>query len=94
MLLLTGPMFVPIVESLGFSPVWFGVVFCMNMHISYLTPPFGPSVFYMASVAPKGVSVTDVYKANLPYLWLTFIGLGIVMIFPELSLWLPSLMSH
>ena len=93
-LLLTGPMFVPIAESLGFNLVWFGVIFCMNMHISYLTPPFGPSVFYMSSVAPPGISVTDVYKANLPYLLLTFVGLAIVMIFPELSLWLPSLMSH
>lgn len=93
-LLLTGPLFVPIVVTLGFDPVWFGVVFCMNMHISYLTPPFGPSVFYLASVAPKGISVTDVYKANLPYLWLTFVALAIVCAFPGLSLWLPSLMSH
>jgi len=93
-LLLTGPMFVPIIESLGFDPVWFGVVYCMNMHISYLTPPFGPSVFYMASVAPPGINVTDVYKANLPYLWLTFVALAITCIFPGLSLWLPSLMSH
>jgi tripartite ATP-independent transporter DctM subunit len=93
-LLLTGPMFVPIVISLGFDPVWFGVVFCMNMHISYLTPPFGPSVFYMASVAPEGITVTDVYKANMPYLWLTFVALAITLAFPGLSLWLPSLMSH
>jgi tripartite ATP-independent transporter DctM subunit len=91
-LLLTGPMFVPIVVSLGFDPIWFGVVYCMNMHISYLTPPFGPSVFYMASVAPPGINVTDVYKANLPYLWLTFVALAITCIFPGLSLWLPSLM--
>lgn len=93
-ILLTGPMFVPIVVTLGFDPVWFGVVFCMNMHISYLTPPFGPSVFYMASVAPKGINVTDVYKANLPYLWLTIVALIIVCAFPGLSLWLPSLMSN
>ena len=91
-LLLTGPMFIPIIQSLGLDPVWFGVVYCMNMHISYLTPPFGPSVFYMASVAPPGISVTDVYKANLPYLWLTFLALAIVCAFPGLSLWLPSLM--
>lgn len=92
-LLLTGPMFVPIIIALGFDPVWFGVVYCMNMHISYLTPPFGPSVFYMASVAPEGITVTDVYKANMPYLWLTFVALAITCAFPELSLWLPSLMS-
>ncbi len=93
-LLLTGPMFVPIIQSLGFDPVWFGVVYCMNMHISYLTPPFGPSVFYMASVAPEGISVTDVYKANMPYLALTFVALAITCAFPILSLWLPSLMSQ
>ncbi len=92
-LLLTGPMFVPIIIALGFDPVWFGVVYCMNMHISYLTPPFGPSVFYMASVAPEGINVTDVYKANMPYLWLTFVALAITCAFPGLSLWLPSLMS-
>lgn len=93
-LLLTGPMFIPIIVAQGFDPVWFGVVFCMNMHISYLTPPFGPSVFYMASVAPPEISVTDVYKANLPYLWLTFVALAIVCAFPSLSLWLPSLMTR
>jgi tripartite ATP-independent transporter DctM subunit len=93
-LLLTGPMFVPIIVSLGFDPVWFGVVYCMNMHISYLTPPFGPSVFYMASVAPSYISVTDVYIANLPYLLLTIVALAITCFFPELSLWLPSLMTH
>lgn len=93
-LLLTGPMFVPIIIALGFDPVWFGVVYCMNMHISYLTPPFGPSVFYMASVAPEGITVTDVYKANMPYLWLTFVALAITCAFPGLSLWLPSLMSQ
>ncbi|MCB2148955.1 MAG: TRAP transporter large permease subunit [Deltaproteobacteria bacterium] len=92
-LLLTMPIFVPIVESLGFSKIWFGVVFCMNMHISYLSPPFGPSVFYMASVAPDDINVTDIYWANLPYLWLTVLALIITMFLPDLSLWLPSLMA-
>lgn len=93
-LLLTMPIFVPIVVSLGFSPVWFGVVFCMNMHIGYLSPPFGASVFYMASVAPDDVTVTDIYWANLPYLWLTVLALVITMFVPGLSLWLPSLMTN
>jgi tripartite ATP-independent transporter DctM subunit len=93
-LLLTMPIFVPIVVSLGFSPVWFGVVFCMNMHIGYLSPPFGASVFYMASVAPDDITVTDIYWANLPYLWLTVLALVITMFVPGLSLWLPSLMTN
>ena len=89
---LTMPLFIPIIEELGFDKVWFGVVFCMNMHISYLSPPFGPSIFYLKSVVGDRISVVDIYKANMPYLWLTFVALAITMIFPQLSLWLPSKM--
>lgn len=90
--LLTMPLFVPIVEELGFDIVWFGVVFCMNMHISYLSPPFGPSIFYLKSVVGDEIPVSRIYRANLPYLWLTFIALALVVVFPGLSLWLPSMM--
>lgn len=92
-LLLTGPLFVPIVLNLGFSNIWFGVVFCMNMHISYLSPPFGPACFYMKSVAPDDITMGDIYKSILPYLWLTVVALILTMFFPELSLWLPEKMS-
>ena len=88
------PLFVPIIEDLGFSKVWFGVVFCMNMHISYLSPPFGPSIFYMKGIVGDSISVGRIYRANLPYLWLTLFALGITMVFPGLSLWLPSMMLH
>jgi tripartite ATP-independent transporter DctM subunit len=89
---LTMPLFVPIIEELGFSKVWFGVVFCMNMHVSYLSPPFGPSIFYLKSVVGEEISVVDIYRANLPYLWLTFIALAITVVFPQVSLWLPAQM--
>ncbi len=92
--LLTMPLFVPIVEELGFSIVWFGVVFCMNMHISYLSPPFGPSIFYLKSVVGDQISVGAIYRANMPYLWLTLIALALTVAFPQLSLWLPSLMRQ
>lgn len=91
-LLLTMPLFVPIVLQLGFDNVWFGVVFCMNMHISYLSPPFGPSIFYLKSVVGDEIPVGEIYRANLPYLWLTVIALALVVIFPQISLWLPSMM--
>jgi tripartite ATP-independent transporter DctM subunit len=91
-LLLTMPLFVPIVLQLGFDNVWFGVVFCMNMHISYLSPPFGPSIFYLKSVVGDEIPVGKIYRANLPYLWLTAVALALVVIFPQLSLWLPSMM--
>jgi tripartite ATP-independent transporter DctM subunit len=90
--LLTMPLFVPIILDLGFDNVWFGVVFCMNMHISYLSPPFGPSIFYLKSVVGDEIPVGAIYRANMPYLWLTVVALIIVVAFPGLSLWLPSIM--
>jgi tripartite ATP-independent transporter DctM subunit len=90
--LLTMPLFVPIIMDLGFDNVWFGVVFCMNMHISYLSPPFGPSIFYLKSVVGDEIPVGAIYRANMPYLWLTVVALILVVAFPELSLWLPSIM--
>jgi len=91
-LLLAMPLFVPIVLDMGFSNIWFGVVLCMNMHISYLSPPFGPSIFYLKSVVGDEISINTIYRANLPYLWLTFVALALVVAFPGLSLWLPSMM--
>ncbi|MBN1849111.1 MAG: TRAP transporter large permease subunit [Deltaproteobacteria bacterium] len=90
--LLTMPLFVPIIEDLGFNIVWFGVVFCMNMHVSYLSPPFGPSIFYLKSVVGDEIPVSHIYRANLPYLWLTLVALALTVAFPGLSLWLPSMM--
>jgi tripartite ATP-independent transporter DctM subunit len=91
-ILLTMPLFIPIIEDLGFDIVWFGVVFCMNMHVSYLSPPFGPSIFYLKSVVGDEIPVGKIYKANLPYLWLTLVALAFTVSFPELSLWLPGKM--
>jgi tripartite ATP-independent transporter DctM subunit len=90
-LFLTVPLFLPIVLSYGFDNVWFGVVFCMNMHIAYLSPPFAPSAFYMKSITPPHISMGQIYAATLPYLWLTFLATAIVTAFPFLSLWLPGL---
>jgi tripartite ATP-independent transporter DctM subunit len=92
--LLTMPLFVPIITELGFDVVWFGVVFCMNMHISYLSPPFGPSIFYLKSVVGDQYAMGQIYRANMPYLWLTVVALVFTVIFPQLSLWLPSMMMR
>jgi len=90
-ILLTMPLFVPIIIDLGFNPIWFGVVFCMNMQISYLSPPFGPSVFWLKTVVGDEISVTEIYKANMPFLVLTLIALALTVAFPSLSLWLPGI---
>ncbi len=87
--LLTMPIFVPIVRELGYDPVWFGVLFCLNMQLSYLTPPFGPAAFYLKGVAPPEVSLGDIFSAMWPFLILQACVLATVVFFPEIALWLP-----
>ena len=88
--LLAMPIFVPIVIALGYSPIWFGILFCMNMQISYLTPPFGPAAFYLKGVAPPGIELGHIYKALWPFIGLQALGLAAVLFFPEVALWLPE----
>jgi tripartite ATP-independent transporter DctM subunit len=89
-LLLTMPIFVPIIESLGYDPIWFGILFCMNMQISYLSPPFGPAAFYLKSVAPPEIGLHDIYKALWPFMLMQIAAMLLVMIFPQIALWLPA----
>ena len=91
-LFLTVPIFLPIVLDMGFDNVWFGLVFCMNMHISYLSPPFAPSAFYMKSITPPEITMGQIYTAIMPYLALTVAATIIVTAWPNLSLWLPKLL--
>lgn len=83
--LLTMPIFVPIVRELGFDPVWFGVLFCMNMQVSFLSPPFGPAAFYLKSVAPPDISLGDIFKSLLPFICLQILGVAMLIIFPGLA---------
>ncbi len=92
-LLLTAPIFVPVVMALGFDPVWMGVLFCMNMQISYISPPFGPAAFYLKGVTPPGISLSDIFRSIWPYLGLQVVALGLVIAFPQIALWLPGTMA-
>jgi TRAP-type mannitol/chloroaromatic compound transport system permease large subunit len=92
-LLLTMPIFVPIIENLGYDKIWFGILFCMNMQISYLSPPFGPAAFYLKSVAPPEISLQDIYRSLWPFMLMQIAGLGLVMTFPEIALWLPHVLA-
>ncbi len=88
---ITVPVFTPVVSSLGYDPVWFGILFAMNIQIYMLSPPFGPACFYLKSVAPKDVTLQEIFLAVLPFIVLQMIGLGLVMGFPQIALWLPGL---
>jgi tripartite ATP-independent transporter DctM subunit len=87
-LLLTMPIFAPAAAALGFDPVWFGILFCMNMQASYLTPPFGPAAFYLKSVAPKEIELQTIFAGVLPFVLLQMTGLTLVLLFPEIALFL------
>jgi tripartite ATP-independent transporter DctM subunit len=85
--LLTIPIFAPIVESLGFDLIWFGVLFSMNMQISFLSPPFGPAAFYLKSVTPPEISLGTIFRSLVPFIGLQVLGLALVLLIPELALW-------
>lgn len=89
--LLTMPIFVPIVKALGYDPIWFGVLFCMNMQVSYLSPPFGPAAFYLKGVAPPDISLNEIFSAMWPFIGLQVVAIALIIFFPALALWLPSL---
>jgi len=90
--MLCAPIFVPIVTALGFDTLWFGILFIVNMQMAFLTPPFGYNLFYLRGVAPKEVTMGDIYRSIIPFVGLQALGLALVMIFPQLALWLPSMM--
>jgi tripartite ATP-independent transporter DctM subunit len=89
--LLTMPIFVPVIVNLGYDPVWFGILFCMNMQCSFLTPPFGPAAFYLKSVAPPEIQLQTIFRALLPFICMQLVALGLLLVFPQLALWLPSI---
>lgn len=90
---ITVPVFAPVVTSLGYDPVWFGTLFAMNVQIYMLSPPFGPACFYLKSVAPKDVTLQEIFVAVLPFIGLQLIGLSLVIMFPQIALWLPNLLN-
>lgn len=103
-LLLAVPIFIPIMRSLSFdglfglpgvapdeAALWFGVVYMVNMQMSFISPPFGYALFYLKSVAPPEVTMAQIYRSSLPFLFLQATGLAICIIFPGVVLWLPRL---
>ncbi len=90
-LLITVPIFMPIVMELEFNPLWFSLLMCVNLQTSFVTPPFGYALFYFAGVAPEGYTMMHIYKGILPFVLLQLIGLAILGFFPDLITWLPAL---
>jgi tripartite ATP-independent transporter DctM subunit len=90
-LLITVPIFMPIVMELEFNPLWFSLLMCVNLQTSFVTPPFGYALFYFAGVAPEGYTMMHIYRGIMPFVLLQLIGLAILGFFPALITWLPAL---
>ena len=90
MLVIVAPLYVPIVIALGFDPIWYGVLYTITCQIAYMTPPFGYNLFLMRAMAPPEITLADIYKSIVPFVLVMIIGLAIVMVFPQVALWLPN----
>jgi tripartite ATP-independent transporter DctM subunit len=91
MLIIVAPLYVPLVKKLGFDPIWFGILYTVTCQIAYMTPPFGYNLFLMKAMAPEGVSLGDIYRSIIPFVIIMIVGLALIMIFPQIALWLPNL---
>jgi tripartite ATP-independent transporter DctM subunit len=90
MLIIVAPLYVPLIISLGYNPIWYGVLYTITCQIAYMTPPFGYNLFLMKAMAPKEVTLGDIYRSIVPFVLVMILGLVIVMLFPEIALWLPN----
>jgi tripartite ATP-independent transporter DctM subunit len=92
MLLIVAPLYIPLVAQLGFSLVWYGVLYVLNCQMAVLTPPFGFSLFIMKGIAPKEITMADIYRSVIPFVGIQAVCLGLVIAFPQIALWLPNLL--
>ncbi|MEQ8897094.1 MAG: TRAP transporter large permease subunit [Roseovarius sp.] len=85
--LLTMPIFVPVIRDLGLDPIWFGVLFAMNMQVSFLTPPFGPAAFYLKSVTPPDITLGEIFRSLVPFICLQVLAVGLLVAFPQIAIY-------
>ena len=91
MLVIVAPLYVPLVKVLGFDLIWYGVLYTITCQIAYMTPPFGYNLFLMRAMAPPEVKLADIYRSIIPFVLVMVVALALVMVFPQLALWLPEL---
>ena len=90
MLVIVAPLYVPLIIALGFDPIWYGVLYTITCQIAYMTPPFGYNLFLMKAMAPKEITLIDIYRSIIPFVLVMLFGLVIMMMFPQIALWLPA----
>ncbi|MCI5076928.1 TRAP transporter large permease subunit [Oricola sp.] len=90
MLVIVAPLYVPLVRALGFDLIWYGVLYTITCQIAYMTPPFGYNLFLMRAMAPPEIGIMDIYRSIVPFVFVMVLALAVVMVFPEIALWLPD----
>lgn len=90
MLVIVAPLYVPLVDALGFDLIWYGILYTITTQIAYMTPPFGYNLFLMRAMAPPEIGLRDIYWSILPFVFVMVVALSLVMIFPQIALWLPG----
>jgi len=91
MLVIVAPLYVPLVNVLGFDLIWYGVLYTITTQIAYMTPPFGYNLFLMRAMAPPEIGIRDIYASVLPFVLVMLAALALIMAFPDIALWLPQL---
>jgi tripartite ATP-independent transporter DctM subunit len=91
MLVIVAPLYVPLVAALGFDLIWYGVLYTITTQIAYMTPPFGYNLFLMRAMAPPEIALADIYRSIIPFVLVMVMALALIMIFPQIALWLPGL---
>ncbi len=91
MLVIVAPLYIPLIIALDFNPIWYGVLYTITCQIAYMTPPFGYNLFLMKAMAPKEISLMDIYGSIVPFVIVMVFGLFLVMKYPDIALWLPNL---
>ncbi len=94
LMMISLPLFMPVIQALGFDPVWFGVLVLLNVEIALLSPPFGMVLFVMKGVSTENTTIGDIFRSAIPFCILQAVAVSLVIAFPSIALWLPNLMKH
>ncbi len=92
MMVITLPIYMPIIHQIGFNPVWFGVIILLNLEVAGISPPYGLLLYTMKGVVSPDVTMGDIIRASLPFFGLMLLAMALVIAFPALALWLPGMM--
>lgn len=90
MLVIVAPLYIPLIGSLGFDLIWYGILYTITCQIAYMTPPYGYNLFLMRAMAPPEITIMDIYRSVIPFVLVMVVALCLVGFFPKIALWLPN----